>query len=483
MNSLRSGSLGVRRAFGHPASSATVQLAHSAGRYRVVGKPAHRDQTECRRLVTGYAANHWMNPLALLAMLASLACSPSESGAPGRVLLIGIDGADLRMIEPLLDQGALPNLARLRDEGASGSLESLMPLQSPRIWNSIATGKRPEKHGIISFVYVARKGVLHLYLGSDRKVHALWNIVSDAGMSVAVINWWNTFPPEKINGTMISDHFQRREIKAREDFTNASETPNGALTFPEHWESRLSTLLASDEPPIPFDDPFTQNDRLQFANRINARLSSYFHQDGDVLRLALAVEAAERPDVMLVFFSGIDRVSHHLWGVIEAPELYPETLRPSPSERQAGLEAFERYYEYTDAILGVLIARYAPDDLVIVLSDHGFESGSDLGFLTGVHRTTKALDGAIFARGAGISSGIDAGEISVLDVTPTILAWLGLPVGNDMDGDVADFVGGEPVAHIETHDSGPVERLEFAPSGGDERILENLRALGYLENE
>ncbi len=302
-------------------------------------------------------------------------------------------------------------------------------------------------------------------------------------MTVAVINWWNTFPPEKINGVMVSDHFQGREIESRENLTNATETPGGALTFPEYWESRLAGLLASDDRAIHFDDPFANNDRLRFASRINASLSDIFREDGDILRVALAVETAERPDVMLVFFPGIDRVSHYLWGMIEPPELYPEALRPNPSERKAGTKAFERYYEYTDAILGALMDRYAADDLVMVLSDHGFESGNELGFLTGVHSTTKALHGVIFARGAGISSGIDAGEIGVLDITPTILTWLGLPIGDDMDGNVADFVGGEPVARIETHDSVPVERLEFAPSGADERILENLRALGYLEDE
>lgn len=430
-----------------------------------------------------YRTIRWLPAVALVASLTALFCSAGETVPRGRVLLIGIDGASLRMIEPLLDRGMLPNLARLRAGGASGPLESLMPLQSPRIWNSIATGKRPKKHGIISFAHAAKKGVQHLYLGSDRKVHALWNIVSDAGMTIAVINWWNTFPPEKINGVMVSDHFRGREIKSREDLTNATETPNGALTFPQHWESRLAGLLTSDDPPIDFDDPFANNDRLRFASRINAGLSGFFREDGDILRIALAVEATEHPDVMLVFFPGIDRVSHYLWGMIEPPELYPEVLRPNPSERLAGTEAFERYYEYTDAILGVLIDRYAVNDLVMVLSDHGFESGSELGYLTGVHSTAKALHGVVFARGAGISSGIDAGEIGVLDITPTILTWLGLPVGDDMDGNVADFVGGEPVARIETHDTEPVVRLEVAPSGADKRILENLRALGYLEDE
>lgn len=421
--------------------------------------------------------------LQLLAIMTSLACDVAEPPPPRRVLLIGIDGASPRMTEPLLARGALPHLAQIRDEGVSGPIESLMPLVSPRIWNAVATGKRPKKHGIASFAHLDENGVQRLYLGSDRKVHALWNIVSDAGMSVSVINWWNSFPPEKINGVMVSDHFQGNEVAKREQLVGAAETPTGAVVFPESWENRLAELLAIDEPPVVFTDPFAGNEQLPRYNLINWRLSNYFHEDGAVLRFALEVEEAEQPDVMLVFFPGIDRISHFLWGMLEPPELYKEDLRPSPTEREVGLRAFESYYEYTDALLGSLLERYGPDDLVIVLSDHGFEAKSGLGVLTGGHDSKEAQNGVFFARGAGISAGTTTSEMNVLDITPTILAWLGLPVGEDMDGDVANFLGDKPITRITTHDTGPIERLDSKPSGSDEGMLENLRALGYLEEE
>jgi predicted AlkP superfamily phosphohydrolase/phosphomutase len=418
-----------------------------------------------------------------VAVAALTSCHPVETGPPGRVLLVGIDGADSRMIDPLIAEGRLPHLARLRRQGISGPLKSLMPLESPRIWNSIASGKRPEKHGILSFSHAARRGVRHLYLSSDRKVHALWNIVSDAGLSVAVINWWNTFPPEKINGVMVSDHLQNREIRLREDLTQSTETPGGASTFPPTWEERLFTLVRNEHSAVAFDDPFADNDALQFAHWNKDSLSKYFHEDDEILRFALEVEKAENPDVMLVFFPGIDRVSHFLWGMVEPPELYAEKMRPTPAQREAGRAAFERYYEYTDAMLGLLIDRYADEDLVMVVSDHGFEAGNELGFLTGVHKTANAQNGVIFAQGADLDAEAGAAGINVLDITPTILTWLGLPVGKDMDGEVAGFVGGRPTAQIETHDRGVVERLDLSSSGADEKILENLKALGYIKDE
>jgi predicted AlkP superfamily phosphohydrolase/phosphomutase len=212
-----------------------------------------------------------------------------------------------------------------------------------------------------------------------------------------------------------------------------------------------------------------------------AVLSRRFREDGALVRFALEVEAASEPDLLMVLLAGIDRVSHFLWGNVEPPEAYPERLRPSPSAREAGAAALKRYYEYTDALVGAVVERFAPDDLVMIVSDHGFEAGVRLAFLTGEHKSEKAIDGVIFARGRGIPAGRTAGAMTVYDVTPTILAWLGLPVAMDMDGGVAGFVQEATEERIPSYDTGPVERISTAPSGADEVLIEQLRALGYIE--
>ena len=88
----------------------------------------------------------------------------------------------------------------------------------------------------------------------------------------------------------------------------------------------------------------------------------------------------------------------------------------------------------------------------------------------------------VFARGPGIAAGQRAAGMSVNDVSPTILAWLGLPLGQDMDGKVAAFLApSRPVRSIATHDVGEVERIGGSASGSEEEILDQLRALGYIE--
>jgi len=94
--------------------------------------------------------------LAAIAGAAALALGCGHG--PGRVLVVGIDGATLRVVAPLLAAGRLPNLAALAREGVHGPLRSMPPLESPRIWNTIATGKVPEKHGITGFTHTDAQG-------------------------------------------------------------------------------------------------------------------------------------------------------------------------------------------------------------------------------------------------------------------------------------------------------------------------------------
>jgi predicted AlkP superfamily phosphohydrolase/phosphomutase len=409
----------------------------------------------------------------LVALVCGIAASACDSPNRGRVILIGLDGATWRVARPLMDSGRLPNLARLAREGVSGSLRSFRPLLSPRIWNSIATGKTPEKHGIQDFT---RDG--ELFTSHDRKVHALWNIASDADLSVAVINWWNTNPVERVRGVMVSDHLFWDEEMERE--TRSSSSAPEPLVFPEESVAKLSSLV--DRGASPFGDPEVSGKPEGLPRWMSVDfLSRMRWQDAALTRLALEVEAETRPDLLMVLLEGIDRSSHVLWIGMESNEPYPESLHVSEAQRSAARAALEAHYELADRLVGRLLERYGPEDLVMVISDHAFEAGVDFLTLTGVHWSEAAAHGLLLARGPGIIPGDRAQLVTMLDVTPTILAWLGLPVGADMDGGVAPFLRGVRIATIRTHDGGTVQRLAGERSGAEPRILEELRALGYVE--
>jgi hypothetical protein len=418
---------------------------------------------------------------ALLACFAAVACGGEPPPARGRVLLVGIDGASPRVVEPLLAAGRLPNLARVARDGVSGRLRSRVPLASPRIWNTIATGKLPEKHGIEWFVR-EDEGHTRLLLSSDRKVHALWNIASGAGLRVGVVNFWNTYPPERIDGVMVSDHLLASELETRRTLGMAESAPAGPLVYPLDWRERVEALLDSDARVVPLGEPLADHEALPgwiFSREFVFGPST--RDDEALTRIALAIESETHPALLLCLLPGIDRVSHFLWGGLEAADLYPPALRPSASERVAMVKALEAYYVFTDALIGALVARFGPEDLVIVVSDHGFEAGTPLDYLTGKHEGPAAAEGVIFARGRGIPAGGETGPIGIEDLTPTILAWLGLPVALDMDGHPAAFALTGAVATLPTYDSAPVERLALSPSGAEDEIVDRLRELGYLE--
>ena len=430
-------------------------------------------------------------PLVVVALLAQ-GCAQSPSGPSAsqpRVLLVGIDGATLRVVDPLIRQGKLPNLAAIAAAGASGALRSHYPLLSPRVWTSIATGKSPKKHGIVNWTRIDDDGNRELLQSSDRKVHALWNIASTANRRVATVNWLNTYPTEVINGVVVSDASIPGEVRnremlfARKDAKEAEAVLIEGTTFPSSWHTRVTELRNGGRLFPDIANPFEgENDIPTWA--LKRLLAIAFNNDDLVARIALAVEDEIDPDLLLVLMPGIDKISHFMWGALEPEKEYPPELRFTLAQRQASAAALYATYIHADRLIGALMERFGPEDLVMVVSDHGFEArvlGKNA--TTGGHDTAKALHGVIFARGAGIPPGTAARGVSVNDVTPTILSWWGMPVGEDMDGRTAHFLDVEQVAGIPTYDTSPIERATDVRAPSEDAKLEQLRALGYIEED
>jgi predicted AlkP superfamily phosphohydrolase/phosphomutase len=396
------------------------------------------------------------------------------------VLLVGIDGAAPRLTERLIGEGRLPVLARLGAEGAMGRLRSELPLYSPRVWNTIATGKSPEQHGIRGFYYEPEPGRRELFLSRDRKVLALWNIASDAGLRVAVVNWWNTFPPDEVNGILVSDHaFTLTRANRAELFSLV--VPGGETVFPPEWRARVEEEIARQDPPVDVPDPFARAGLPPWADREG--LSGRYQEDADLTRIALEIEKAEHPDLLMVLLHGIDPVSHGIWAGQEPHGVYPPELAMTADQHLAMKRALEDYYAYTDALIGRLVREFDANDLIVVVSDHGFERFTRPGAITtGDHRTRAAIDGVVFLRGPGIPAGTRLDGISIYDVLPTVLAFLGLPAARDMGGHpVSALRAASPPPPVATYDTHPVRRLEGDVSGRERAILEELRALGYLD--
>ena len=105
-----------------------------------------------------------------------------------KVLLIGWDAADWKIIGPLLAKGQMPALKKLIDNGVYGNMSTMNPPYSPMLWSTVATGKTPDKHGILGFIEVmpSLKGIRPATTNS-RKSRALWNIFHNQGLKSNVV--------------------------------------------------------------------------------------------------------------------------------------------------------------------------------------------------------------------------------------------------------------------------------------------------------
>ncbi|MCH9646873.1 MAG: alkaline phosphatase family protein [Deltaproteobacteria bacterium] len=288
----------------------------------------------------------------LLLASGTVSCQPpKEEGALGErpkvtqhrrpLLILGIDGGEWKVIRRMWEQGRLPHLKALSEKGVTASLGTSYTM-SPVIWTTIATGLRPEEHGIEDFVVSTPNGNVPVS-SSLRRVPALWNMLSRAGRKVAVLGWWASWPAEEVNGLVVSD-------RALKDLDHR--------VYPPEYLPQLQRLISqADDAPNPFEPT-----------------GSSRRQDQLIAQIARQV-VTEDYDLILAYLRGIDIASHRFWKYFE-PERFPE-LRISQRELSANEHRIPKEYEAVDQTLGSWLAAAEPEPNVLVISDHGFRAHSE----------------------------------------------------------------------------------------------------------
>jgi hypothetical protein len=411
-------------------------------------------------------------PLESTATVSPLALDTAPSA--GRVVVLAFDGATLDFISPAVAEGRLPNLGRIFDGGAVLHLATLRPTQAEPVWSAILTGRLPDANGIrASALYRAsaddpaiellpdycfaqalvRFGFLveSPHQSSALRARPLWRILSDSALSVGVIGLPLTHPAPPVHGYLVSDEFHRLgdTVRALEDGTSVS--PAAAL---------LAIREALDEPPSP--DPETvlvsASERPQGADLRPD--PAPIVGDRMHLQIMLGMQAQLEAQFLAARFPGVDAVGHYYLRYAD-PSAFGDVS--AEQLRQYG-RVLSDYYGFVDTVVGRAIELLRPDDLLLVISGFGMEPLS-LGKrvleqlfgdarISGSHE--RAPDGFLLAYGSAVSPGRPA-RASLVDVTPTILYYLGLPVGRDMDGFARTdlfrptFTASRPVTFIPTY--------------------------------
>ena len=406
-----------------------------------------------------------------------------ESPAP-RVLLIGWDAADWRLLDPLLAAGHLPHLAGLIAGGCRARLASIRPVLSPIVWTSIATGKRPHQHGIHGFAApdAATGGVRPA--GSDlRTAEALWNMLSRSGLRCQVTGWFAGHPAEKFRGVCVSDHFPR----ATSGSADSWPVPPGCVE-PASFTDQLENLRIHPAELSPADltfllpwlsQPFSMTARDE---ALLGHLRTIVAETVSVHSAATWLMENEPWDFAAVYFRTLDECGHHFM-----PLRPPLMAGADPAEVARYGGVMDRAAMFLDAMLGRLLELAGPDATVMLVSDHGFQMDDA--------RPDVAADapenmaawhhpiGIAALRGPGLRRSTELHGCSVLDVAPTILHRFGLPRGDDMDGHVWLHAWEEPppVARVPSWETAATSSAAALAPDMDEEVLRHFAALGYVE--
>jgi predicted AlkP superfamily phosphohydrolase/phosphomutase/tetratricopeptide (TPR) repeat protein len=408
----------------------------------------------------------------------------SES-SPRRVLLIGWDAADWQLIQPLVERGLMPTTAALIQRGAWGNIATTRPILSPMLWNTIATGKRPQQHGVHGFTEPNADGTgVQPVSSTSRKCKALWNILTQNGLRSNVVGWYASHPAEPIAGAMVSNQFEQFAVQDGA----ISPVPTGSVHPPELADELTPLRVRPAEIDAEAILPFIPNAAklVQQPGHRLAKLQGLLAQTATIHAVATHLMASTNWDFTAIYYEGIDRFGH------EFMAFHPPKLEQvSQADFDAYQHCMEGIYRFHDMLLETLLTLAGDETAVILMSDHGYynnhlrpdprdgKSGP-----VEWHRPFGILAGC----GPGFRPGTRVYGASILDVAPTVLHLLGLPAAYDMPGRILAEVleNTTPIDRIESWeeidgDAGlhpPELRVDPAESLA---MMQQLAALGYID--
>jgi predicted AlkP superfamily phosphohydrolase/phosphomutase len=262
-----------------------------------------------------------------------------------RVWVLGLDGATLDLIKPWADEGHLPVLGRLMGEGVAGGLRSTYPPLTGPAWSSFMTGKSPGRHGVLEFFRRepgTYRQVLNSQLTLDGK--SLWRLLSDRGVQVGVMGVPLTYPPEDVNGFLITGLLTPA---GRRDFTCPPALLNEMEAHLGEYRLRHDEKYRRNNP-----EPFIQEQYEILKNNTQA---------------ALYLMRNKPWEFFMVHILGTDRIQHEFWHLLD-----PSHPQHDPAERARYGNVILDFFKAVDASVGQLLGALDDDVIVMVMSDHGF---------------------------------------------------------------------------------------------------------------
>jgi hypothetical protein len=403
-----------------------------------------------------------------------------DAGRPARrVVVVGIDGLSPSDVTVARD-GGMPAFARLARQGAFSPLATVSPTEGPPVWTTMMTGRLPRDHGIRSastyrlrgsgsdwalLPKAALVGVLERarlaerrpIASTSRRRRALWNVLDAFGIPTGLVRVWGTHPPETIRGFVVSPYFHLLlgdPVRAAGTLFPRDLLPEiGARAVsPRDLDPALLADLADAAAPSALDDPLMWT----LAEESLAPDLTY-------ARVAQVLRQAYGPSLLVVSFHGYEAAGHVFYRYAH-PEAFGN-VSADEARRYGRVPA--RYASLVERWVAEIEKDLGPGDVLVVLSGYGLAPtplwrrllGALTGTAVGAATHGGAPDGVLLVAGEGIRPGAVPARASVLDVAPTLLYLLGLPVARDMEGRVLTeilepaFARENPVTFIPSYES------------------------------
>ena len=403
-----------------------------------------------------------------------------------KVLLIGWDAADWKIIHPLLDQGLMPTLNDFINGGVMGNLATLRPILSPMLWNSIATGMRPDKHGIHGFMEPdTQNGGVRPVTSTSRKVKAIWNILTQRGYKTHVLGWFAGHPAEPINGISISDLYPYATAPLDKEWPMPPGTVHPENLRDTFAPLRMHPAEVTEAAILPWIPRAAEID--QEKDKGLQSFAKILSENCSIHNAATWILQNEPWDFLAVYYNGIDHFCHGFM------HFHPPRMDGIPADKfEIYKDVVNGAYRFHDMMLDTLLHLAGPEATVLLVSDHGFHSD---------HLRPRGIPkepagpavqhrpfGIFCMKGENIKKDERIYGATLLDVTPTILSLFGLPIGEDMDGRVLVQSFEEPpqIERIPSWEKEPGEcgmhpaDLRMDPAAA-QAVLQQFVALGYIQ--
>lgn len=250
-----------------------------------------------------------------------------------RVVIIGLDGMPYRLIENLSNKGIMPETKKLVEKCVLKHMESSIPEISSVAWSSIITGKNPGEHGIFGYTDIPT-GTYRLSFPNFNNLKATPFWQKNSKEKSIIINVPSTFPVKPLNGVHISG-FVSLDLE-RSVYPNSLIPKLNTLNYQIDVDSSKAHISI---------DMFLKD----LEKTLKARIAAYRY-----------LWKEEDWDTFMLVFTGTDRLSHFLWDAYE-------------DENHKYHQAFLEHFHQIDEVIGEIAEKLPEDDLLILLSDHGFE--------------------------------------------------------------------------------------------------------------